>query len=119
MPSEIIFLGPYRQGEIPPPITLTFEDSTGTPIPLASPFVAKLEYRRWGDTTVVERTATIAGGQTVGSPTAGQVTYTWVTADMQTAGLYVGELWVGNGTNRYASRRLRWPVESAIQVPAI
>jgi hypothetical protein len=108
-------LGPYRQGEVPPPEVLTFEDSTGAPIVLSG-FSSKLEYKRWNSTTVIERSPSVASDQIANK---GQATYSWVAADFATAGDFEGEWWVGNGTNRYASIKLRWFVEPAVAVPTV
>jgi hypothetical protein len=113
--TPTLTLGPYRQGEIPPPIVNTFEDSTGAPIDLSG-FTSKLEYKRWNSSMVVERTPAIAVDQVTNK---GRAIWTLVAADLATAGDFWGEWWVGNGTNRYASVKLRWFVEPTIAVPTV
>jgi len=108
-----ITLGPYTAGEIPPPIVVTFKDSSGTAIDFsaAGPWAARFVYRSYGG-AFITRTCTAP------SASNGAVTYTWVASDMVTAGDYEGEMWVGNGTNRYDSEPLAWQVRPAVAVPA-
>jgi hypothetical protein len=118
MSDNSIQLGPYSQGEIPEPVTHTFLKSDGTPDGFTpnGTFVAKLEYRRWNTTVVVERTPIVAADQ---AANAGQVTWSWVAADIAAYGDFEGELWVGNGTNRYRSQRFRWLIKPSVAVPVI
>ena len=117
MSCDAITLGPYFAGEIPEPVTHTFDKSDGTPEPLIpGSWTAKLEFRRWNTTTVTEKSATVLD-QTA-SP--GQVSWTWGNTDVATAGDFEGELWVGNGSNaRYRSQRFRWLVRPSIQVAMV
>jgi hypothetical protein len=111
-------IGPYRQGEIPPPLTVTFRDSLQAAIDLtgyAGGFVYRMHTASgWPDYTAadpaaVSRSAVVAANQ---STNKGQVTYTWVAADFATAGYYEAEMWagLGPGTNRLASVRFMWIV---------
>ena len=102
-------LGAYREGIVPPPIVVTFEDANGNPIDLTH-FTARLEYRHSGD-AIVKRTAVIDADQVANR---GQVRYTWVAADFTAVGAHQGELWVGNGSNRYASIYLLWFVTPSL-----
>jgi hypothetical protein len=112
----VITLGPYRRGEIPPPLTYTYLDSTGAAITLPASSVAKLEIET-PTGSIIERTAAVA---TQTGSTIGQVTYIWVAADFPAAGTYRAELWAGkDSSNKYASARLVWVVEAAIQVPVL
>lgn len=119
-----VTIGPYRAGEIPPPLVVTFKDSAGVVIDLTS-YQARWITQKHADTgwpaftasdpAVVTNTATVLNQTT----NKGQVQYTWVAADFATAGYYEGEMWVGNGANRFASIRYIWQTTSAISVPAI
>ena len=102
-------LGAYREGIVPPPIVVTFEDVNGNPIDLTR-FTARLEYRHCGD-AIVKRMAVINADQVANR---GQVRYTWVAADFTAVGAHQGELWVGNGSNRYASIYLLWFVTPSL-----
>lgn len=117
MSCDAITLGPYSQGEIPEPVTHTFQKSDGTPEPLTSgTFTSKLEFRRWNTSTVVEKVATPENQVTL----PGQVTWAWIASDVATAGDFEGELWVGNASNaRYRSQRFRWLIRPSIAVPSI
>lgn len=121
-----ITIGPYRKGEIPPPIVVTYKDYLGNALDLSvGTWVARWIYRQhtlsgWPDFTtadpaVVTQTATVLNQST----NKGQVQYTWVAADFTIAGFFEGEMWVGNGTNRYASVRYLWQTYDAISVPSI
>jgi hypothetical protein len=120
-------IGPYTAGEIPPPIVVTFKDSSGAALDLsAAQWVGKWVSRRHkpgasgefasDDPAAVTVDAAVNHGT---GATKGQVTYTWVAADFATDGNYEGQMWVGNGTNRYASERFTWSTRSAIAVPNI
>ncbi len=113
--SEICtVIGPYRQGEIPPPLIVTFRDEIGTVIDLSG-YAGRFEVER-PDGTLAAPTATILPQS---GSSRGQWEYAWVDGDLALRGDYRGEAWVGNGTNRYASVRLVWSVDAAIAVPAI
>jgi hypothetical protein len=117
-------IGPYRQGEIPPPLIVTFKDSNSLAIDLTG-YVARWIYQRhavtgWPDflstdPAAVTQTATVLNQTT----NKGQVQYTWVVGDFATAGYYEAEMWAGNGANRYASLRFMWITTTAIAVPSI
>lgn len=103
-------IGPYKVGEVPPRLTLTFKDSAGLVISLTG-YSAKFGYRRYGGswTTV---NATVDADQVTNK---GQAYYQWVAGDMAIAGDWEGEMWVGNaGAQRYASIRLAWQVKPAL-----
>lgn len=103
-------LGPYHVGEIPPQLTVTFNDSTGAAISLSG-YTAQFSYRAYGGAWVT-RTATVDADQT---GKKGQTHYTWVAGDFTAAGDYEGEVWVGNaGTNRFDSQRFNWQVRPAV-----
>jgi len=121
-------IGPYTQGEIPPPIVETFQDENQQAIDfsVAGPWVAKWEYRRHRATSAypfdASDTATVANAAFVDPDQVnnkGKVKYTWVAADFTLAGDYEGEMWIGNGTNRYCSAKYAWHVRVALAIPAI
>lgn len=122
--SGAVTIGPYRQGEIPPPIVVTFKDSLGNPIDLSA-YAARWIYQRhaatgWPDFVATDPAAlTNAAVVLTQTTNKGQVQYSWAPADFATAGYYEGEMWAGNGTNRYASIRFMWVVAGAIAVPSI
>lgn len=115
-------IGPYRKGEIPPPIVVSFKDYLGNVIDLTG-YAVHWIYRQhtsagWpdfttGDPAFVDRTGSLLSGP------LGQTQYAWVAADFTTPGYYEGEMWAGNGTNRYSSVRYQWQTYDAISVPAI
>lgn len=94
--------GTYVVGEIPHPIVHSFRDKDG-PIDLTD--FTLLEFRVFG--TVVSGTVTLSDAKN------GEVTYTWADGDTDEPGSWMGYLWAGNtaGTQRYASRPIRWRVE--------
>lgn len=120
-----VTIGPYREGEIPPPVVVTFKDANVAAIDLTG-YSARWIYRRHAssgnqtyaatDPAAVTQTATVNADQ-VGHK--GQVTYLWVSADFVTPGDYEGEMWVGNLTNRMSSIRYVWRVNAALAVPSI
>ncbi|PZR71724.1 MAG: hypothetical protein DLM66_00175 [Candidatus Dormiibacter spiritus] len=115
-------IGPYRKGEIPPPIVVTFKDYLGNVIDLTG-YAVHFVYRAhtlagWPDYTTTDPTALDRVGSLLSGP-LGQAQYTWVTADFAGVGFFEGEMWAGNGTNRYSSVRYQWQVYDAILVPSI
>lgn len=125
--SEVgaLLIGPYRAGEIPPPLVVTFKDSSGLPIDLSLGYVGRWIYQRhlaagWPDFTTADPAQVTNIAAVLNQTTnKGQVSYIWVAADFATAGYYEGEAWVGNGTNRFASIRYMWQTVGAIAIPAI
>jgi hypothetical protein len=117
-------IGPYRAGEIPPAIVVTFKDALGNALDLTG-YACRWIYRQhtasgWPDFTpsdaaAVTQTATLLNQVT----NKGQVQYAWVAADFVLPGNFEGEMWVGNGTNRLASVRYLWQTYTAIAVPSI
>lgn len=116
MASTVI--GPYNAGELPPPLVVTFKDSSGTPIDFSSggPWSAKFIYRPYGGAAVTRSCAVPSLGD-------GKVTYTWVLADFTTAGDFEAECWVGNaagGNNRrFDSIRFAYQVKPSVAIPVI
>lgn len=106
-------LGPYKEGEIPPPVVIQFTDNAGVAIDLTG-FTVKFHYRERGATAVTERSGTLEDAPN------GKAKYTWVAGDFTTPGNYAAEMWVGNITNRYASEDIEYRVDSNLGVtPAI
>jgi hypothetical protein len=104
---------PYVVGEIPPPLTYQFLDSSGAPIDLSSAYTAEFTWR--------ERDGLPGGGSaSVSNPVNGEVTYTWTGLEFATAGRYTAYFWVGNLTNRLASVEINFTVQIPVgPVPQI
>lgn len=109
-PENTVCIGPFVQGEVPPPFVYTFLDADGDPIDLSGGYTARFVYQE-RDGTPVTRTATVLAG------TGGQVSYTWVAADFPSPGQYTGRMWAGNGANRWASVRILYDV--AVPIGAV
>lgn len=108
-------IGPYTAGELPPPLVVTFRDSSGATIDFTQggPFTAKFIYRPYGGAAV---TRAAQGANAID----GTVTYVWVLTDFAVAGDFEAEMWVGNnGTKRYDSIRFAYQVKPAIAIPSI
>jgi BppU N-terminal domain len=103
-------IGPYKAGEIPAPIVVTFKDSAGQPLQLTG-YTALWVFQHEEDTPV-ERTASL---YTDG--TDGKIVYTWQDGDMALSGNYQAEAWVGNNANRFASVTYVYTVEDAVANP--
>lgn len=118
-----VLIGPYRQGEIPPPIVVTFKDALAAPVNISG-YAVRWIYRQhlasgWPDYVATDPASVTQAGILVGGGSGGQAQYTWVAADFAVAGYFEGEMWIGNGANRYASIRYMWVVNAAIAVPVI
>jgi hypothetical protein len=100
-------IGPYVVGEKPPPLEYQFLDSAGTALSLSG-YTAEFHYRRSDSAG-----ATVAAA-VVSDAAAGKVTYTWSGTELSTPGEWWCEFWVGNGTNRYCSKRLEATVRAAV-----
>lgn len=101
-------IGPYTAGEIPAPLSYEFQDANGAPLAISG-WTAVFAVRK-PDGSTVTLPATISGSSAV---------HVWADTDLSVAGTYQGEFWVGDGTNRYASRRFVWTVRDAILIPSI
>jgi len=113
--ADVVDLGTYTEGAIPPPLVVTFEDENGVPLDLSAFGTGKFEMARFGQ-AAVEKTATISPATS--GPLMGEATYVWVAGDMQ-PGTWYGEMWAINATtNRFVSRKLTWFVQPAVKVPA-
>ena len=115
-------IGPYRKGEIPPPLVVSFKDYLGNAIDLTG-YAVRWVYRQhtsagWPDYTATDPVAVVQIGSLLNGP-LGQAQYAWVVGDFSTVGYYEGEMWAGNGTNRYSSVRYQWQTYDAISVPSI
>ena len=112
MTSPSVSCGPYVVGEKPPPLTYTFQDSTGVAINLTA-YTAKFVVKE------TDGTATTYNA-TVTTPASGIVTYAWTGTEFATAGHYQAEVWVGNTVIRYASILITFDVRLPVgAVPAI
>ena len=102
-----ITIGPYTSGEVPAPLTYTFQDDNGDPLDLTG-YIATFSHEANGVGTSETATVTDAAN--------GVVTYTWTATDLDEPGSHSAEFWVSNGTNTYASDLIRWRVRAAIPV---
>lgn len=108
-------LGTFTEGEIPPPLVITFEDEAGAALDLSAFETGRFERQRFGG-LALEASAAISTATS--GATKGQATYVWATGDM-VAGTWLGEMWaIDTTTNRFASRKLTWFVQPAVKVPA-
>lgn len=107
----MIRLGTFTAGEIPPALTVAMTDSTGNPVNLTG-YTCKFVYTRHGGSETT-RNATLSDGDD------GEATYQWVEDDMLSAGSYTGRMWAGNGSNRFASDKIRWKVQAGGTVPDV
>jgi hypothetical protein len=124
-----VTIGPYRQGEIPPPIVVTYKGADQQPLDFSvgGSWNGRWIYRRHAnggnqtfassDPAAAIRDATVSSASS--GPTKGQATYPWVEADFDTPGDYEGEMWVGNSVNRLSSIHYVWRVNPALAVPDI
>lgn len=115
MTAAPIDLGTFVEGEIPPPLVVTFQDEDGLPLDLSAFEAGWFHMQRFG-ADAVQRPADIS--PSASDATKGQATYTWVTGDM-VAGSWLGQMWAIDTTrNHYCSVTLVWFVQPAITVPA-
>lgn len=98
-------LGPYTQGEVADPVEVQFVDNDGNPINITG-YAVRFVYRERAATAATEKTGALIDAA------VGKAGYTWVAADLATAGDYEAHLWVGNGTRRYASKRIHYRIHS-------
>lgn len=98
MPDSLA-IGPYTVGEKPVPLEYQFLSSLGAPLDLTG-YTALFHYRRSDEPQAITVSAAVT------DPTAGKVTHVWSGDELSTPGTWWLEFWVGNGTQRYASKRL-------------
>lgn len=101
-----INLGVFTVGEKPAPLRYSFTDFDGNPINLTGYTATFL----WQQNGGIGQT----GAATVPVPLTGTVEHTWTGAEFLVPGGYTGQFWVGNGTNRWASVKIRWTVQTGI-----
>jgi hypothetical protein len=99
--DDLIEIGPFKTGEIPPALAYTFEgvDLTG--------YDAVFIYQLQGGVGV-ERIANVTDAAN------GEVTYNWDPADLEDPGVVSAEVWAGNGTNRFASPTIRYTIRPSV-----
>lgn len=110
-------LGPYKAGEIPDPLTYTFEEHDGTAIDLSG-CTAVVVLKRSGQDAVT-LSATVAADQVANT---GEVTLTWADGNLDDAGSYQLEFWAGDGGDvRLASDTFKFRVSRSVAaaVPAV
>lgn len=112
MGSDSLAIGPYTVGEKPAPLVYQFLDSAGVPIDLTG-FATEFHFQRADSTAAT-------GAATVSDPAQGKVTHLWLGSELSSPGIWWCEFWAGNGTQRYASKRLEATVRAAVgTAPAI
>lgn len=92
-------LGAFAQGEVPPPLEITYLDFDGNPVDISS---YNLHMNIEEDLGGVDPYGTGVNAF-VDTGADGKVTYTWVRADMADVGEFKAQGWAENGTNYYAS----------------
>lgn len=113
----MIDLGEFTQGEIPAPLSYTFKDSDGNPISfLGGGYNGRVSIReRWAVLPIVDNAAA-----TVPNDATGRVVYTWTAVAFAQQGEYFVHVWSGNGSNRFASDKIRYFVRDAVgSVPSV
>lgn len=107
-----INLGVFTVGEKPAPLQYSFTDFNGVVINLTG-YTAAFTWRLYGGTGQT-------GAATIPGPLTGTAEHVWSGAEFLVPGSYEGQFWVGNGTNRWASVKIRWTVQTGIgNTPAI
>lgn len=99
--NRLIQIGPYVEGEVPEPLSYGFEDSNGEPVDLTG-FTATFVLRTQAEESTLPATITDAAG--------GVVEHVWLEGEL-TKGTVSARFWVTNGTNTYASVRIKSNVE--------
>lgn len=94
-------IGPYVEGEVPEPLSYTFQDANGEVMDLTG-YTATFVVR------IRDTESTLAA--TVTDPPGGVVEHVWQDGEL-TAGPLRARFWVTNGVNTYASVRLVSSVE--------
>lgn len=113
MSTDIVIKEPFVVGEIPDPLEYQFLDGNGAPMPLAG-YSAKFSTRLVeGSVPIVNNAAA-----TISDAPNGKVTYAWTGAEFPYPGKYYAEFWIGNGTQRYASVRIKFTVRSTVSTAA-
>lgn len=105
---------PYVVGEKTSPLDYQYLDGTpsGAPINITGYSAEYHIQERYGPVVVL--VATINDGPN------GIVRHVFTGTEFSTPGEYWGQFWVGNGTNRYASTRIKFTVAAALgTVPSI
>lgn len=112
MISDDVYLGDFKTGEIPLPLTVRFDDHDGVQLDIAG-WSAAAYYRSRGAAGGVSLSATV---DTSTNP-LGVAVVIFTAAAVAAPGAYWLEVWVGNGgTNRLASRTYRYHVTERLPV---
>lgn len=101
-------LGVFTSGEVPNPLTYTFQTSAGAAMD-------ELDNPTWTLTFRWQRNGGTAESRT-GTIVDGVATHTWEDGDLDDVGTYKAEFVATNGTNTYISPTIRFNVRSAITV---
>jgi hypothetical protein len=112
--ADTLTIGPYVVGEKPAPLVYQFLDSAGAPINLTGYATPEFHFQRTDSST------TVTGAAVVTDAANGKVSHVWLGTEFTTPGRWWCEFWVGNGTQRYASKRMEARVRAAVgTAPAI
>jgi hypothetical protein len=92
-------LGAFAAGEVPPDLTVTFQDANGEVVVLSgfTPHIRIQEELGKGAANLGTGTITIP------TPADGKAIYSWVRDDMANPGQYQVQAWVEDGVKYYAS----------------
>jgi hypothetical protein len=107
-----INIGTYVIGEIPPPFTYQFLDSSGAPIDLTN-YTAQFACQEFYG-------APFTGTASVSDAVNGKATYVWAGGEFSTAGQYRATFTVGDHTNRFTSESIVFTAQLPVgAVPSI
>jgi len=135
MELNALQIGPYREGEVPQPLVVTFQDAYGNPLDLTG-YAAEFVWRRhpgegfvewdwsWMSEEDYPPNVSVA---TVLDQTAnkGMVQQTWVPGNFELAGpisppwYFSGVMWISKGNIRISSVRYMWEVNTSVVFPTI
>ncbi len=109
-------LGAFAQGEVPPPLVITFRDFLKNPVDLTG----------FGNIQMNIEEELGAGTGTLGLGTVtltdapnGVFEYEWVRADMELIGEFTAQGWVNNGTLYFASDLYTYTVYDGPEEPPV
>lgn len=99
-------LGTFTAGEKPAPLQYQYFDWNGAVIDLTG-YTAKFVWHTIGGAATTGNAALVDAAN-------GRVEYTWSGAEFGIPGRAEGQFVVGNGTNRWISKRIRWAVQGFV-----
>lgn len=108
MGVQLVNLGSFTVGEVPPTLEYQFLDAAGVPISLVGFTTAQFNWGSWIGGTPT--TGSVVGLAAVSDALNGRVTHDWTGDEFATAGRHVGQFFVNNGTSQLASYVIEWQV---------